>query len=58
MIEKQKQNIIDAYNAVWDEMGMLDNTGLIQVCKDEFKLQVDLLIKTIKDYYEQKTPPY
>lgn len=51
--EEIKEDILDRYNISWDP-SVKDTTGMIQECKDNFKRQVELLIKTIKDQYEEK----
>jgi len=46
---KIKQDILDDYNAWANYLG--DNTGIIELMKQNFKNKIDLLIKTI---YEEK----
>lgn len=48
-IDILKQDILDRYNLSWVEAHIEDNTGVIQLAKDNFKNLVEtLIIKTFQ----------
>ena len=46
-IDILKQDIIDRYNMSWVDAHLIDNTGLIQACKDQFKATLELLLEKV-----------
>ena len=44
-IEKLKEDIIQRYELSWSEAHVIDNMGLIQACKDNFRELVEQLIE-------------
>ena len=47
MIKAIRQDILDRYNATWDDAHVIDHTGTIQACKDNFEKLLDTLIEEI-----------
>lgn len=47
MVRKIRQEILDRYNATWEDAHVIDNTGLIQICKENFEVLVDQLIEEV-----------
>ena len=46
MVREIKQEILDRYNATWDTH-VIDNTGLVQACKDNFAALLNQLIEEV-----------
>jgi len=53
-IEKLKEDIIKRYEMSWVDAHLHDNLGIIQECKDNFRLLVDNLVVKSVEYGERQ----
>ncbi len=48
-IEQLKEDIIKRYEMSWVDAHITDDMGLIQACKDNFRMLIDNLIEKVKN---------